>query len=145
MTMKPLLARTLRRVLLLAVMVLAGQFLLYRSLFARVEFPPDGVDRVEVWAPDGFSHQVTDPARVAGVVAFVRSRDGEWMRVRNARTAGMPNARFYRGDQAGRWFGWSSGSIIIPSGGGLGVRPLSHEETMELQRLLGTGAPWPSR
>jgi hypothetical protein len=43
MTMKPLLARALRRVLLLAVMVLAGQFLLYRSLFARVEFPPGGV------------------------------------------------------------------------------------------------------
>jgi hypothetical protein len=144
-TMKPGMARVLRRVSLLVVMVLAGQFILYRSLFARVEFPSDGVDRVEVWAPDGFSHQVTDPARVAGIVAFVRTRGYPWMRVRNGPTMGMPNARFYHGEQAGRWFAWSSRSIVIPSADHLGVRPLSHEETVEMQRLLGTATPWPAR
>jgi hypothetical protein len=143
--MKPWIARALRRAALLVAMVLAGQLVLYRSLFARIEFPPDGVDRVEVWAPDGFSHQITDPARVSAIAAFVRTRGGPWMRVRNAPTMGMPNARFYRGGQEGRWFAWSSRSIVIPSGDDLGVRPLSHEETVELQRLLGTAAPWPRR
>ncbi|HYR10035.1 MAG TPA: hypothetical protein VEQ60_19835 [Longimicrobium sp.] len=145
MTMKPWTARALRRVLLLVVMVLAGQFVLYRSLFARVELPPDGVDRVEVWAPDGFSHQITDPARVAAIAAFVRTRGDPWMRVRNAPTMGMPHVRFYRGGQEGRWFAWSSRSIAIPSADHLGVRPLSHDETVEMQRLLGTAPPWPSR
>lgn len=136
--MKPWIARTLRRSLLLAAMALGTQELLHRAIFAPAEFPPASVDRMIARTPEGSSREVSDSAAVARVVAFVRARGGWAQRPRQIHPSStVSNATFYRGDVEHGWLAWTPRLIIVPAGDEVALIPLSPDEGAEFQRLMG--------
>lgn len=141
-TMKPWIARTLRRTLLLGVMVLGAQALLYRALYADPDLPPADADRVEVLMWHGRHYEIHDAGMVARAAGFVRSLDGPWTRVPGpVHPAGLPRAAFYRGDRPFGWIMWSDRVAIVPAGDAMAVFYINPGETAALDALLGiTGA-----
>ncbi|HEX6373635.1 MAG TPA: hypothetical protein VF006_32210 [Longimicrobium sp.] len=138
MTLKPWLARALRRTLLLTGMVLGAEALLYRALHALPDLPPADVDRVQVSTWDGFSYEIHDAAVVARAAGFARSLDGRWMRLPELVGAPqMPRATFYRGDQGHGWIAWNAEVAVVPAGRDYAVFPLRPGQGAELDRLLG--------
>ncbi|HEY0019257.1 MAG TPA: hypothetical protein VGC13_23350 [Longimicrobium sp.] len=140
MTMRPWMARALRRALLLAGMVLGAQTLLYRALAPRPDFPPADVDRVEVVTADGFSYPIHDAAMVSRAAGFVRALDGTWRHLPGFVGPGdMPRATFYRGDQWRGWVMWNESVAVVPAGQDYAVFPLRRGQAAEFEQLLGLG------
>ena len=137
MTMKTWLARALRRFLGTAVMVLAADAALYRALFPPPAFPAADADRVTVRMPDGGSHQITDPATVAGITAAVRKARSERIRIpRQIHGWDTPGVRFYRGQAERGWILCGPRYIGVPAGVHVAVFSTGPDEAAELHRLL---------
>ncbi|HEX2078515.1 MAG TPA: hypothetical protein VHG08_12425 [Longimicrobium sp.] len=137
MTLKPWLARALRRALATGAMIVVAEAALYGTLYARPELPPPEVDGVEVLAMEG-SHVVTDRAAVARIVAIVRSRSAEWTRFpETVCLLGTPGAVFYQGAVPRGSVTVGSRAIVLQGRNGAATRMLSPREAAELHRLLG--------
>lgn len=138
MTLKPWLARPLRRFLGTAAMVIGGQACIHGLIFPGPEMPPADVDRVEVSTWDGFSYEVHDAAVVARVAGFVRSLDGRWTYLPGfIGPSQMPRATFYRGDHRTAWVMWNEEVAVVPARDGSAVFRLVPGEAAALDRLLG--------
>lgn len=136
MTMRPWLARPLRRFLGTSVMVIAGHSGIYRIHHLRPDLPPAGVDRVEVVTMEG-SRTITDPAAVARIVAIVRARDAEWERVPGSFCLlGTPRASFYQGTVERGSIVLGPRAIGVRSRHAFSSRVLSVQEAADLQRLV---------
>lgn len=139
MTMRPWLARPLRRSLLMMAMLTASQTLLYRAVDALPELPSADADRVVVHTPDGAERVIRDPASVARMVTFARERRHGWIHV--SPTMDFFNdtyARFYRGGEMRGWISWSAWSLSAPTRHASATYPLPPAERAELRRLLET-------
>jgi hypothetical protein len=144
MTMKPWLARPLRRFVGTAVMAVGGLAGIHGLLFPPPAFPPPHADRAVVSGIDGSRYEIRDPAAVRRLVGFVRApREQAGMHLPNGRLHKPVDARtttFYRGGQVeGRML--SNARILILSAG-----PhqdvwyfLTPAEGLELQRLMEMG------
>jgi hypothetical protein len=97
MMMKPWMARALRRFLGTSVMLIGGQSVIHGLLYPGPEMPPAGTDLVRVLRGDGI-HEITDPATVEGMTAFVRGLRGPAIRVAGDRMDAFntPTACFHR-------------------------------------------------
>ncbi len=110
MTMNTGIARALRRFAGGAAIMVTALTGMHHRLFADVEFVPAGVDRIVVTSPRGYVHEITDPARVAQVVRFIRSRQhsARLPDPRHHASFPPPNTRvdLYRATEAQRsiWF-----------------------------------------
>lgn len=145
MMMKPWMARTLRRSLLLTAMAVGGQAFIHGLLFPAPAFPPADVDRAVVEGNES-RDEIRDPAAVLRLTAFVRAPKKEGgMHLSNGRLHKPVDARtttFYRGGQVeGRML--STARILILSAG---PRQdvwyfLTPAEGAELQRLMGGNTP----
>jgi hypothetical protein len=141
MTMKPWLARALRRALGTMGILLAAENALYRVHHARPDLPPPGVDRVEVVTMEG-SRSITDRAAIEGILDIVRSHAGEWSRVPGTVCLlGSPGATFYQGAAFRGTMVWGPGSIVLNDRRMEAVRMLSPRDAAELQRLMGRVMP----
>ena len=135
-TMRPWLARPLRRFLGTSVMMIAGHSGIYRIHHLRPDLPPPAVDRVEVVMMEG-SRTITNPAAVARIVAIVRSRDAEWERFPGSVCLlGTPRASFYQGAVERGTIVLGPRAIGVRSRHAFSSRVLSIQEAAELQRLL---------
>jgi hypothetical protein len=136
MTMKPWLARALRRALGTMGMLLAAENALYRVHHARPELPPPGVDRVEVVTMEG-SHTITDRAAIDGILAILGSQAGEWTRLPGTVCGpGAPNAVFYEGTVPRGSIFLGQRVITTQARRGTVSRVLSPRDAAEIQRLL---------
>jgi hypothetical protein len=136
MTMKPWVARALRRFVGNAAILLAAQEAYYRVLHDRPDLPPAGIDRVEL-STFGGTHAVTDPAKVGRIVAIVRSHDGEWTRFPDeVCLLGTPRIVFYQG--GAEWGRMVLGPRVIGvrTRHAISTRVLSPADAGELHRLL---------
>lgn len=139
MTLHPWLARALRRFLGTSVMMLGGLVALQDFLHATPELPPPvGVDRVEVSTEDG-AHTITDPAKVARIVAIVRGHRGELNRVSEiVCLLSSRRATFYQGAAPRGSISWGTQSIDIRVRGEIVFLSLTPRQGAELRRLLST-------
>ncbi|MBW3572169.1 MAG: hypothetical protein KY467_13800 [Gemmatimonadetes bacterium] len=140
MTMKPGLARALRRFVGTMVMLVGGQAGIYRLLYPPPAFPQASADRVVVEA-NGSVHEIRDPAAVRRLVAFIRAPK-EHGGLRMPHYMHLPNdagsAVFYRGEQAQVRIVWVTRLIVLPAARNRDVWYfLSPREGAELQRLMG--------
>lgn len=141
MTMRPWLARPLRRFVGTAVMLIGGQAFLHRLYHPPPQMPPAGVDRVVV--VDVFSrsrYEIRDPAAARRVAAFVRgSREHEGIRQpeRVHHPIPMHTLTFYRGEREQGAVVWSGRLITVPAGRREHVWYfLTAGEAAEFQRLM---------
>lgn len=147
MTMNTGLARALRRFAsgsAVMLMILGG---VHEMIFnADPELPPRDVDRIVVTSPEGRSHEITDPARVAGIVRLVRAHGDDGVRPRYL----GPNLRgwemaFHRGAERPRHALWRDHMLIIPSGENTALIVIGAGDVAEFRRLLRAEAhPPPS-
>jgi hypothetical protein len=145
MTMNTGLARALRRFAGGVAIMLAGLTGMHHRLYATIRVPPAHVDRVVVTSPEGRSHEITDPAAVAGIVRSLRSLPDHALRIPD-RICFNPNLRFwrvafYRGAEDHDAIGLHDQVIFAQRA----VIRMSTEEALDLHRLLRAGAnPAPS-
>jgi hypothetical protein len=144
MTMPTWGARALRRFLLTMAMVMGvGQFFVYRTLHPRPGMPPRDVDRVVAGTGDGATRIIRDPARVRGIVAFVRARREEKYRFNHGMRDilwNVPPLHFYRRGKVQARTRWTGQMIAIEARHEAVVYYLTPAEGAELQRLLGVPA-----
>lgn len=97
MMMNSHLARALRRFLGTAVMMIGGQAYIHGLLYPGPEMPPAGTNLVRVLKADGI-HEITDPATIERMAAFVRGLREPAMRMSRDRSHffGIPTACFHR-------------------------------------------------
>jgi hypothetical protein len=90
-------ARALRRFLGTAVMMIGGQAYIHGLLYPGPEMPPAGTNLVRVPKADGI-HEITDPATIERLTAFVQSLRGPAVRMPRERSHhfGVPTACFHR-------------------------------------------------
>lgn len=136
MTMKPWLARALRRLVGNAAILLAAQEAYYRALHARPDLPPASIDRVELRSFED-AHAVTDPAKVARIVAIVRSHDGEGTRYPDeVCLLGTPTMEFYAGGEHRGRMPLGPRVIGVRTRHAFSTRLLSPADAAELHGLL---------
>jgi hypothetical protein len=144
MTLKPWLARALRRFLGTAVMAVGGQAFIHALLFPPPVFPPADADRITVQA-DGSDREIRDPATVRRALAIVRAQRGrEWTRY--PEIFHLPSdgriAYFHRGQQVQGRFVWNPAVLILETRHHYYVIfRLTPSEAAELDRLLGSDQP----
>lgn len=136
MTMKPWLARALRRLAGNAAILLAAQEAYYRVLHARPDLPPPGIDRVEL-STFGSTHTISDPAKVARILTIVRSHDSEWTRTPGqVCLLGTPSIAFYDGKEHRGRMVLGPRAIGVRTRHAFSTRVLSPANAAELHRLL---------
>lgn len=138
MTLRPWLARALRRFVGTSAMMVGGLAALDDFLHATPELPPPaGVDRVQVATEDG-SHTITDPATVARIVAIVRGHQGELNRFPEiVCLLSSRRATFYQGATPRGSISWGTQSIEVTTRGEIIFLSLTPRRGAELVRLLG--------
>jgi hypothetical protein len=141
MTMKPWLARALRRFVGNAVILLAAQEAYYRVLHDRPDLPPAGIDRVELRS-FADTHVVTDRAMVDRILEIVRSHDGEWTRFPDqVCLLGTPSMEFYDGGELWGRMVLGPRAIGVRTQSAFSTRVLTLADAAELHRLLGSVRP----
>lgn len=136
MMMNAGISRALRRFLGTAVLVAAGHVGGWRTLQARPELPPPGVDRVTVVTGDG-SHTITHRATIDRVLAVVRSHRGEWTRFpETVCLLASPTAELYQGSVRQGVILWGPRILHLQDRHGTSVRVLSPRDGATLQALL---------
>ncbi|HEY0019258.1 MAG TPA: hypothetical protein VGC13_23355 [Longimicrobium sp.] len=127
------------------VLMLAGAWLAVQAacgpMPARVDQPLADADRVYVMV-DGDTtplgnKQITDPAAISRIRAYVEARPAGWARRWNSPPPWHVHATFYRGDKSVGWFAAGKNFLQAPSREGPeAMRDADPEELEELNRLL---------
>lgn len=128
-------------------MIVAGVWLAWEGawwlmLRGRVDQPLAGADRIEVRV-DGdtavlLRRQITDPAAIARIRAYIEARPGRWARSWHTPPAARVRATFYRDSSIVGWFGAGINYLQAPTlEGPLATRRAKPEELEEFERLLG--------
>ncbi len=140
MTMRPWLARSLRRFLGTTVMLFGAQHFIHRLYNPPPEFPPARVDRVVVSGTDGSRYEIRDPIAARRIAAFVRGpkkRQGERFPEHNHHPVELHTLTFYRGDRKSATVIQSGRLITVPAGRRQHVWYfLTEGELAQFQRLM---------
>jgi hypothetical protein len=140
-------ARRWPRRLLKGVLIVAGVWLALEVAWwamwrARVDQPLADANRIVVRV-DGdttplLEKQITDPAAIARIRAYVEARPGRWAKTWHTPPAANVRATFYRDDRVVGWFGAGFNFFQAPTlDGPSATRAADTEELEEFERLLG--------
>ena len=142
MMMPSWLARPLRRLAGTVVMLIGGQAALHAIVYPGPNLPPADTDRVGVTGADGLPHDITDPASVERITAFVRARRDPFEVVHNIRAHfwHTPRACFHRGAAIELCIAYHARVMHIPTrSGDYLLYRLTPAEAAEFQRLVEEG------
>ena len=138
MTMKPWVARMLRRFAGMAALAVGGQFLVWMAMYPRPELPRLPVDRVEVDHPGQRPCVIAHPAAASRLAEFVRGHRREW--ITSPGDISYPSATFYHGTEFRGWIAWNEHVWVASLNDRyLGVRYTRPEEKQRFRRLLAQG------
>jgi hypothetical protein len=134
--------RLLKGVLIVAGVWLAAEGAWWATLHGRVDQPLADANRIVVRV-DGdtavnFKKQITDPAVITRIRAYIEARPGGWRKTWHTPPVTWVHAAFYRDSSVVGWFAAGSNFLQAPTlDGPAAMRNADPAELEELNRLLG--------